>query len=124
MDATIQFDREELLTKSFYVEDVGNCALEAVDHEGLYYYFLTRTVDGQTHTLMFGPLIPDIVELPKSYSVIYKKSDYDDEKLADAIQAWAAPKKGLKNIEELHQIKMDEALSLFIDVKDYFSNII
>lgn len=121
MDTQIAYNRQEVLTQSAYVEDVGNCALEAVDEDGLNHYLVIKTVDGQTFKLMFGPLLPDIIELPPAYNITYIKDEYNDTKLAKFIQGWAAPKKGA-NFESVKQIPMEEALSLYRDVKSYFEN--
>ena len=121
MDTQIAFNRQEVLTQSAYVEDVGNCALEAVDEMGLHHYLVIKTVDGRTFKLLFGPLLPDIIELPPGYSVNYIKEDYNDTKLAKFIQGWAAPKKG-PNFEEVTQIPVEEALSLYRDAKSHFEN--
>ena len=114
MDSNILYNLQQTLTNSVYVEDVGNCALEAIDEQGTHHYFLTKTVMGRTFTLTFGPLVPDIEELPKSYSVTYTKKNYDDEGLAKTIQAWAAPKKG-SNIVSIKQIPLEDAIMLYRD---------
>ena len=121
MDARIDYNLQQVLTETAYVEDVGNCALEAIDEDGLSYFLVIKTVDGRTFSLSFGPLIPDVIELPPAYSVEYIKRQYDDKKLAKFIQGWAAPKRG-PNYQEIKQIGVQEALDLYRDVKSYFIN--
>lgn len=121
MDTEISYNLQQVLTETAYVKDVGNCALEAIDEKGLSYFLVIKTVDGRTFILSFGPLIPDLIELPSSYSVSYVKQAYNDEKLAKFIQGWAAPKRG-PNFLEVKQIEIDEALEIFRDVKEYFIN--
>lgn len=121
MDTQIAFNRQEVLTQTAYVQDVGNCALEAIDDKGLHHYLVIKTVDGQTFKLMFGPLLPDIIELPPGYAIAYTKEEYNDSKLAKFIQGWAAPKKG-PNFETVQQMEIEAALDLYRDAKSYFEN--
>lgn len=121
MDTQIAFNRKEVLTKTAYVQDVGNCALEAIDERGAYYYLVIKTVDGQTFKLGFGPVVPDIIELPPGYCITYIKEEYNDSKLAKFIQGWAAPKKG-PNFETVTQVDIEYALSQYREAKSYFEN--
>ena len=122
MNTDIQFNRQSIFTNSLCVEDIGNCALEAVDNLGQYYYFVIKTIRGISYILTYGPLVPDIDILPKTYNLNYYNTSYADAKIVKAIQTWACAPKGL-NFEEITQIPVEEALVNCRDIKVCFENI-
>ena len=122
MDSDIKFNRQSVFVDSLCVEDIGNCALEALDNLGQYHYIIVKTVHGQSHVLSFGPVIPDLETLPKSFTVEYYFSSYNDKKLAKALQVWAAGPQKL-NFEQITQITSEEALSRLPNIDACFVGI-
>lgn len=117
MDTAIEYNAQKVLTDSVYVKDVGNCALEAVSEVGEYYYLIIQTEDGVSNVCTFGPVVPDIIELPRVYSATIVRQGYNDEKLAKAIQTWATPKK--TNFIEIKQVSVEDAMKEYRDIADY-----
>lgn len=122
MDSNIKFNRQSVYVDSLCVEDIGNCALEALDNLGQYHYIIVKTVQGQSHILSFGPVIPDLDELPKSFKVEYYYTPYNDKKLAKSIQVWAMGQQRI-NYEQITQIDRDEALSQLPNIDVCFTGI-
>ena len=122
MDTAIAYNAQKVLTDSVYVNDVGNCALEAVTADGEYYYLIIQTEDGVSNVCTFGPVVPDIIELPKYYSATIARQGYNDVKLAKAIQTWATPKK--INFIEIKQVLVEEAMKEYRNIADYIGGIL
>ena len=122
MNSNIKFNRQSTYVDSLCVEDIGNCALEALDNLGQCHYIIVKTVQGQSYILSFGPVIPDLDELPKTFKVEYYYTQYNDKKLAKSLQTWAAGQKSI-NFEQINQISMDEALSQLPNIEACFTGI-
>lgn len=122
MNSDIKFNRQSTYVDCLYVENIGNCALEALDELGQYYYIIVKTVQGQSHILSFGPVIPDLEVLPKTFKLDYYSTQYNDKKLAKSLQVWATGQQKT-NFEQITQIDSTEALAQLPNIEACFTGI-
>lgn len=110
MNSQFEYNAQLVLIGSIKVEDIGNCALEAIDDRGGYYYFISYTKEGISDIVTFGPVVPDIAALPKTYKSSYSRDSYTDAKMKSAISKWIIGGKGI-NFISVTQIKHEEAIA-------------
>lgn len=67
--------------KELLIDDIGNCAIEAIDLYNQFYYFVTKTELGMVSTFQYGPVIPDMDELPPSINCSYTRKDYNKQRI-------------------------------------------
>lgn len=108
MDSEFRYNTQMMQIDSINVEDIGNCALEAIDEDNCYYYIIVRTVSGFSDVITFGPVIPDIDLLPTGYESTFNHMSYTDLKIQKLIQKWVLGGKGV-NFESVKQISIEEA---------------
>lgn len=119
MDSTIGYNTQSVQIDSIYVEDIGNCALEAIDEDGGFYYIAIKTVEGGTDVIQFGPVIPDMELLPKAYKASFDRMSYSDTKLKNIIQKWALGGKGI-NFIEINQVSLEDVIAQDRKITDQF----
>ena len=96
------------------VEDPYDCAIEALDSEGMASYLVTSTSMGETRIWKFGPFVPDSTALPDHASIAVDSMRSDAKQVAKAIAAFLNPK-GAK-VEEAREISPWEALVSCVDI--------
>lgn len=107
---------------SLEIKDIGNCAIEGVNNDGLYFYLITTTIRGQVTIATCGPVIPDIDELPNGYTCNITNMMFNQNKLKLTISKWLNGLKPGKNkpITEAKQIDKISALDQFRSIKAYY----
>ena len=118
MDSRFEYNPEQVLTSSIYVNDIGNCALEATDSLDMNHYLVIVTRAGMTHIYTWGPVVPDIITLPKNYKEAYLFESYKEDKLEKFISSWVLGPKGTDFLE-IKQIEQEDALNQCRHVGDY-----
>lgn len=105
------------------IEDIGQCALEAMSDANTFYYLIIRTVMGETTVFEYGPIVPDIKRLPNE--VISKKitMEYNDTKINGMINKFIADRRGVI-IEAVRVVTFEEALSSIKDLVVYMRGVI
>lgn len=109
MDSEFKYNTQIVQINSIEVEDIGNCALEAIDQLGRYYYYIIVTNEGWSKVITFGPVVPDIILLPTGYKSSYDYMSYADGKMEKMIKKWVLGGKGV-NFESVRQITVEEAV--------------
>lgn len=100
------------------IEDIGNCAIEAIDTTlHALYYLIIKTNLGFTSIMEYGPLAIDMNILPKSTSCTYKRIEYSDSKLKGIIDNFLTNPK--RNIDQAREIAPEEAYLNCIDIIKY-----
>lgn len=104
------------------IKDIGHCAIEGYNDEGLYFYMVIITVRGMSTVATCGPLIPDVQELPNGYQCDLNIMKYDVKKLNSVVSKWLNSRKPGKSapITSAKIICIEEALAQFRDVGEYF----
>lgn len=96
------------------VGDPYDCAIEALDSEGMVSYLVTSTSMGETRIWRFGPFVPDSTALPDHASIAVDSMRSDAKQVAKAIAAFLNPK-GAK-VEEAREVSPWEALASCVDI--------
>lgn len=103
------------------IDNIGAFALEAVNEDGIYYYYIVQTIIGQSIIASCGPIIPDIDILPSGFCVTIYKMPYNEIRLTKAINLFLNDK--YKKITDARIIDIEEAIDQFRDVKSYLKNL-
>ena len=96
------------------VGDPYDCAIEALDSEGMASYLVTSTSMGETRIWRFGPFVPDSSALPDHASISVDSMRSDAKQVAKAIASFLNPK-GAK-VEEAREVSPWEALASCADI--------
>ena len=68
------------------VDDIGNTAIRGYSYNGCEYYIVIKTELGWTEIFEFGPVVPDIQQLPKSVVYAYDRLEYSGYKISKRIE--------------------------------------
>ena len=102
------------------IDDIGNCAIEALNDAAEAYYLVIKTKYGTTSVVSYGPIIPDVDVFPKSVNCSFKRLDYDEFKVEKIIDEFL--NKGFRNISQAREISPDEALSNCRSIIEYMKD--
>jgi hypothetical protein len=122
MKTKIAFNGTVTNTSELTIKDVGNCAIEASDADGNYYYLVIITIAGTSYISHCGPVLPDIDEFVDGFTCSLTKVDYKDIKLKYKIDFWLNNRN--YNIIRAKTIHIREALSQFRNLNDYILSLV
>lgn len=111
-----EYNNQLLPQNSIDINDIGQCCLECVNEEGMFYYLIIKTTMGITTIATCGPVVPDVNRLPSGFTTTLKRIDYKEDKIAKELKYFLNDK---KNIIEANVLSFDEAISNFRDVGNY-----
>ena len=106
-----QFAPEQTMTAEISVDDIGNCAIMAMNDLCEQYYLITKTSLGTTKVCTFGPTI-DGGEI-KRFNLSYYTMEYNAKKLQKTIYIKA-------KITEATPIGFEDAVRGMVDIGDLF----
>lgn len=116
----VNYNGEATFLGELEIEDIGEFAVEASNDEGMFWYYLVRTVYGVATISTSGPRIPDVEMLPKTFSQSRHQITYKEDKiLADITKFLNDPK---KKITKAELIDIDDAIDQFVNFQDYLRN--
>lgn len=99
------------------VDDIGNCAIEANNDEGNYYYMVIETNLGFTKMFEYGPVQPDFNEMCKSVTCTFDRIEFNEKKISKRIYSFLnAPG---KNITQAQIVDKEYALDGCKDIIEY-----
>ena len=107
-----QYVPQDLLT----VDEVGRCALEGSNDDGLYYVLIVRSSMGVATFIECGPYAPDVAVLPSGFSMSINRMKFDAKKVGGYINKWLNDKKKLTHVDVVPE---EEAIEQFRDMKEY-----
>lgn len=110
MDSTFNFNSTVTYNDSIDVEDIQNCCLEAVDSEGMVYYYLVSTDLGVSNSVMAGPYFVEINDTASKCTLSFSEYDASEYATKKEIKTFLSPKKG--KIVEVKTITKAEAVSM------------
>jgi len=116
---SFEFNNQLVPQSLLSVDDLGECAIEATNDEGYFYYLVIRTSLGMTTIAKCGPVVPDVNMLPDGYATELVRMKYDGQKLGSVVNKWLNDK---KKLTEAKIITIDEALEQFRDLGEYMKN--
>lgn len=67
------------------VDTIGNTAIRGYSSDGCEYYIVIKTDLGWTEIFEFGPVVPDIQQLPKSVTYYYDRIEYSEYRVIKRI---------------------------------------
>ena len=102
------------------IDDIGNCCLEANNDRAEFYYLYIRTKYGTTSIMTYGPIIPDVDQLPKSVNCSFKRIDYDEDKIEGIIDDFL--NKGFRNISQAREVDKDTIFTNCRSIVDYMAD--
>lgn len=82
---TFEYMARIVVDATIDVDDIGNFAIRANNDECEEYYIAVKTVLGWTEIVVFGPIVPDIEQLPKSSSCTYNRFEFNEFKITKAV---------------------------------------
>ena len=100
------------------IKDVGQCAIEGTNDDGLYFYLIVVTTRGYSSICTFGPVIPDIDEVVPGYTCQMHQVEFNPKKITKDIYTWLNGKKPgkAKPISSAKIICVEEALDNLPDI--------
>ena len=109
-----------VVDSSIDIETIGNCALTAFNDNGEEFVLIIRTVVGITEIIEYGPIVPDMSELPKSVSYIYSREAYSEFKIAKTIRSFLNnPKYGITQVLLVEPQEAKKAIRSMVDFMNY-----
>lgn len=85
---TFEFCELHTATALIDIDDVFNCCIKAVDLVKQEYYLAIHTNLGVVNIIEYGPIIPDIKEMPDNLIYSYQKLDSNMKFLIKRIEAF------------------------------------
>ena len=117
MKSEFKFNNEYVAQSLIELDNIGDFCLEAINEDDLlYYYLMIKTVMGKSEIVSFGPIIPDMEELPSGYTCSYENIDYSDKRIFIYINKWLNDRG--KKITSAKQISVKEFYDNIPDIKD------
>lgn len=115
-----EFNEERRMLKSLDVVDLGACAIRGTNDLGEEFYFVTKSSYGFTLIFTYGPIIPDIDELPNDVCCKITKIEFNAKKLSKLIFLFLNDKS--KAITDAELITEVDALDSCRDLIEYMSS--
>ena len=111
----IDYFLETVVNGSLDVENVSNCAIEANDDLGNFYYLIIKTKMGVSNVLEFGPINEyDITGM--AYQK-YKRAEINEKKLQKIIYDFL--NNDLRKITQAQEISFDTAYEKYPSLLEY-----
>ena len=98
---------QTIVGDSIDIDDIGNVALQMSNDRGEFWYLVIKTELGWTEIFEFGPVVPDIEQLPKSCALSYNRIEYKQGKIEDIIDK--SINNGYRGITQVCEITKEEA---------------
>ena len=121
------YDSEVTASKYLELDDPGMCCLEGTTDSGYAFYLIILTDLGITSTVAFGPIQLDTEQLPSIYKCDYQRFEYSEKSINKTISAFLRQRVKVdrfhsEGIKDAHEIKLDEALEMIVDMPKYIIN--
>ena len=117
MKEQFEFNMQPCPMSILDIENIFQCAVEATNAEGEYYYLVALTSLGVTSIFTCGPVVPDVFFLPNGYSTNLTRHECDDKKVSKFINSWLNDR--YKKLQEAKIISFKEAKEQFRDICEY-----
>ena len=119
MQVDFEYNKQWVPQNLLNLEEVGQCAIEACNDDGMFFYLIVSTVLGEAVIASCGPVIPDVDEIPDGYCCSMYRMEYKEDKLVKTISMWLNHKD--RKITEAKEVSLTEALDQFRDLGSYLS---
>ena len=109
------YSATKTFNQTLQIDDIGNCAIrgEGTFRDGRFtfagdYNMIIKTIMGKTTFIKWGPLMPDLDNLPNSFKLEVKTAAYKEATVAKEIQSFIND--GFKGIQAAVEILPEEAI--------------
>jgi len=117
---TINYNGEATFLGQLDVDNIGEFAIEASNDEGMFWYYICRTLFGTTTIATSGPRVPDIEILPKTFNQARYTMQFNEAKIIKDVTKFLNDFK--KQITKAEVISIPDAISQFVNLKDYLED--
>lgn len=105
------------------INNIGDCAIEANNDDGMFWYLIIRTSLGWTQIIQYGPICPDIKLFPDKVNCSFERFEYNNKKVGKIIRDFLNSfKKPYSKITQAKLIDTDTALNSCRSIIDYAKN--
>lgn len=119
----IDFCKQESYIGSINIEDYGNCAIEANNDEGQYWYLIVDTCMGFVRTMEYGPIVPSLSRMEDSCVCVFSRSEFDGKKVVKKISDFLnKTRKGYMDITQAREVSRKTALSQCRSIIEYMKD--
>lgn len=101
------------------IDNIGEFALECNNDEQYFWYYVVRTSLGMTSIAYTGPIAPDVELLPNNFKQGRFIIPFNEGKILRDVSAFLNDKD--KKITQARVIEIDDAISEFINLRDYLA---
>lgn len=111
----IDYFLETIVNGSLEVENISNCAIEANDDIGNFYYLIIRTKMGISNVLEFGPVSE--YDSPSTAYQKFKRAEINEGKLKKIVSDFLNNE--LRKITQAKEISFEEAYEKYPSMLEY-----
>ena len=116
----IEYFFSQSAAASLNIEDFGNCAIEANNDDGLFWYLIIDTSLGWTRMLTYGPIDPLSPTMEESCTCSYARFEFNGPKIVKAIDRFLnTERKKIMPITQAREISRDNALAHCKSIVEY-----
>lgn len=115
--AQFEYLARVVIDATLEVDDPGNCVILGRNDLGQEYYLVIKTVLGNTFVVSYGPITPDIEDLPQSVGYWYEHFEFDARKIHKLIDKFLNDSR--KAITQAEVTDIDSVKTNFKDLLTY-----
>lgn len=105
------------------VDDFGNCAIEANNDDGEFWYLVIDTKIGYTRVMEYGPIVPNKETLEDFCGCSFTRIEWDAKKVVNIITSFLNKKrKGRLDISQAREISRESALAQCKSIIEYMKD--
>lgn len=112
-----EYFKQTMAMASLEVDDIGNVCIEANTDLNECFYLIIKTTMGTTNIVTYGPIIPGLDMLEKECSCSFKRINFNQGKIIEAIKSFLNQPK--KIITQAQIIDLEDACKNCINIIDY-----
>lgn len=116
-----EFNNQLSPQNTIEIENIGHFALEATNSSGLMYYYIVKTIMGQTLLAECGPVYSDLNIIPSGFDIRITKLPYNEHRIYKQVALFLNDK--YKKIVDASEIDIYTAIDQFVDVREYLRNL-
>ena len=97
------------------LDDIGNCAVNAMNDSGEEWFLIINTYEGWTETIEFGPLVVDADETKSYFNYDKFACDFSEKKISNTINKFLNNPK--RSITQAFEVEKDFAKTRLNSIK-------
>lgn len=105
------------------IDDYGNCAIEANNDDGEFWYLVIDTKMGFSRIMEYGPIVPNKEVMEDYCMCAFSRIEWDAKKVVNIIKTFLnKQRKGRLDISQAREINKDLALSQCKSIIEYMAD--